>query len=107
MNARQKAKKYKKELEELKELWKLKPKIQLEEKRRDVKTLATVITVDLDDLNVVPPDEYFQRQLLKQLTESDEFKRAVTFEADAVDKYYGQPRRITKTYKARVDIVVK
>lgn len=103
-NARQKAKKYKRELEELK---KLNAKPRFVERRRDVKTLATVITVDLDSEIALPPDEYFQRQLLRQLVDSDEFKLAVTFEVDTVNRYIGFPRRITKTYKAKVDVITK
>lgn len=78
---------------------------EIEKKNDEIKELKKSVE-KLDKYKMYDDDAGEIRALFDSFVNSG-FSEEQSFEADAVYKYYGQPRRITKTYKARVDIVVK
>ena len=80
MNARQKAKKYKKELEWLKSI-SIKPKIECS--RKKVTTLR-VTTFEAPSIYPIPEDIVIE-DLCEKLSKSDVFREAVAIEREVMD----------------------
>ena len=77
MNARQKAKKYKKELDRLRSL-PIKPQIVREERR-----VATIRATDMRDSTFIHiPEKMIRDSLLEKIFKSDEFRNAVVIESE-------------------------
>lgn len=107
MNARQKAKKYKKELEMLKNY---PVRYQIVENRLDVRTLMVNTQVPIDmvrsEVGLDTIDDWYYKQLLDQIASSDEFKQAARFSKEVFpNRIYPNP--VLVKYTARVDVVVR
>ena len=101
MNARQKAKKYKKELDRLK--LRLNKVYSIEITHREIRTLQANMSVSADTLarlNMTPEDidEGYRNQLLTQITFDPALKNLVLFDKEVFPNM--------TTYMARLDIVV-
>lgn len=94
MNARQKAKKYKKELECLRSML-IKPQIIYED--RHIVTIGANLVIDSSF--VCPPEEFIHKRLFSQLSESDDFRNAVVIESNHND------RTLQTLYTARLQVV--
>lgn len=82
MNARQKAKKYKKELERLKSI-PIKPKIECTQKK-----VATLMVSTFEKPSIYPiPEDIITKTLCEKFSEVNIFREAVTIKKEIVDQH--------------------